>query len=747
MAFQLLRTNISLTGNVKLCGFIEDGEISKAELHPISSILPIYPHSINIHNSKYGYDLVKFYKDYKDVFYSPLIDDKYLDNSEFRKLTSNDEYFNGNIGDGQYGLKRVSKQKNGKQLSIFAPIFVENAKEIPHYIKFSFYVAGKDTPFFDRIISIGPETLFGKYIKRSFEELNDGDDDCHIININPASDTSVVYGISTESGGYVKCTSNLPKVLYNRDLTYTEFNNRICDEFRTYSIVDAHIINFCWYFDFDEFFKTNILKVDYGKEFNINVEYLDSNKQPLQLVDLDFNLYDIEATIGDKKLNLLDYLHEPQIPDFRDNVMEHLVPTINKWSICESNNTYLFNNYIGFDVQDLKVGDCVYTFDSNVSTPKSILNNMVWLNYLLQGLSTGEVKLLKPDATNNIFINPGYAINGPSERDDIIRLLYNKHKELFKSCKIYKDVIVYNGIKFKIELKNELEKLKISDDISKLSFSLIDTAGIKSNEKSLLIIHDNDTLHYLIYINRDLEGDKYSCDDSQLTIAGLKDIEFDNVYFTKAERVDVAWDYKEVTGYKFNIISFDESTDAKYTLINRQIYSILQNDTDRTDSVLYKENGVSNSYIKRYSGWIQPAFIEIDSKEGTAKKNEFIFLKKIYDNDRKVGEGTWGTTSIIPLYNTEEYSINKYMFDDISIEGKWFRASRVIHLPSSYEIQVDIYDSNGKKSDVTTNDIFEIFFKEIGITSEKGKYVGNMYNVSYDVNDEGDKYIIRLNII
>ena len=99
MAFQLLRTNISLTGNVKLCGFIEDGEISKAELHPISSILPIYPHSINIHNSKYGYDLVKFYKDYKDVFYSPLIDDKYLDNSEFRKLTSDDEYFNGNIGE------------------------------------------------------------------------------------------------------------------------------------------------------------------------------------------------------------------------------------------------------------------------------------------------------------------------------------------------------------------------------------------------------------------------------------------------------------------------------------------------------------------------------------------------------------------------------------------------------------------------------------------------------------------------
>ena len=87
------------------------------------------------------------------------------------------------------------------------------------------------------------------------------------------------------------------------------------------------------------------------------------------------------------------------------------------------------------------------------------------------------------------------------------------------------------------------------------------------------------------------------------------------------------------------------------------------------------------------------------------------------------------------------------MFDDISIEGKWFRASRVIYLPSSYEIQVDIYDSDGKKSDVTTNDIFEIFFKEIGITSEKGKYVGNMYNVSYDVNDEGDKYIIRLNIV
>ena len=42
MAYQLLRTNIALTGNIKTCCYIDNGKISDhVTLNPISTISPI----------------------------------------------------------------------------------------------------------------------------------------------------------------------------------------------------------------------------------------------------------------------------------------------------------------------------------------------------------------------------------------------------------------------------------------------------------------------------------------------------------------------------------------------------------------------------------------------------------------------------------------------------------------------------------------------------------------------------------
>ena len=54
MAYQLLRTNIALTGNIKTCCYIDNGKISDhVTLNPISTISPIIPFDVNLDTSTY----------------------------------------------------------------------------------------------------------------------------------------------------------------------------------------------------------------------------------------------------------------------------------------------------------------------------------------------------------------------------------------------------------------------------------------------------------------------------------------------------------------------------------------------------------------------------------------------------------------------------------------------------------------------------------------------------------------------
>ena len=240
MAYQLLRTNIALTGNIKTCCYIDNGEISDhVTLNPISTISPIIPFDVNLDTSTYTQDIVNFRNIYKDIFYNPQVPFRYLTNLPYRKYTDSDEYVSGIVDDCMMGTKRVSLQKNGKQFSFFAPLYINSENDIPSYIRFKFNIKNKQGKFESVVCSKTlkiKDSKFDKYIRKSYNNINGGNVDPRIINIDLKSEANginmgSIRGFSVESAGVVDLKTNLPRKLLSHEMTMYEFDNILCKEF------------------------------------------------------------------------------------------------------------------------------------------------------------------------------------------------------------------------------------------------------------------------------------------------------------------------------------------------------------------------------------------------------------------------------------------------------------------------------------------------------------------------------------
>ena len=197
MAYQLLRTNVALTGNVKLCCYITNREIERASLNPLTTSEAIIPHEINLRNSTYSRDLVPFYSDYKGIFYDNIVNTRLLKSGEFKKIVDDDEFETGYVTDYSYGAKRVSYQKNGKQIAILAPIFINNEKELPSNVKIEFKDSDENVIY---TFILGLEgTELGKYLHRSYKDVGGESDFCKSIFVDTSKYTQGI-GYSTLRG-------------------------------------------------------------------------------------------------------------------------------------------------------------------------------------------------------------------------------------------------------------------------------------------------------------------------------------------------------------------------------------------------------------------------------------------------------------------------------------------------------------------------------------------------------------------
>ena len=733
MAYQLYRTNVALTGNVKIGCYLKNDEVYHCSLNPVSSATPIYPYGVNLKFSTYGRDLVQFHKKYQSGFYSPHLDSKVTEEGDFKVMVDDDKFFNPTPGDAQYGLKRVSLQKNGKELTVFTPIFINNETELPTYVKF--IVSKPDgTKIYTKYINLSGSQL-KSYLERSLYEMNgktqDGAvKDPHIINADPTADYSVVRGLSTVSGDMIEVKSDLLSRCLAHGMTYSEFNRYICAEYERYNIICPWILNLCWYFNLDDIIPNRTLcsVTDY-QTLRIDVEYADNNNKPFTKGDLDFNTYNLPG-------NVLGYLHDPDVTDIKHETVEHIQPCINSWSI--GNSDYIFNAYPGFDgigpglEADASITpELNYNIDMYCDEVSYQAHNLGWMNCLpyrcqnLNGVGGEDVKKCVETDIYKMYYNA-----------DIRRYPINNGKCMCNGCN-------FNMGKFEEWI--EAQGYVLADNCT-FSISLVNNAnpGINDKPKNVLLFNFND------YTKEDKIK---SIDWIVINPAYIYETELDAIKKTVYEGTYLS-DYiikkfgKTIDSSMMNFSCIYKIGDTKFYAwnmlkdnvdlleIGKGGFSIDFNNAFYLSGALTSELKSTGEYslynsgydirMNRYFGWIQP-HIETDPN--------YIFTCVRHINEAPETAQWCSGYDIMTLNDIATYY--KSVFEGRGIpEWKGYSTSQFILLPESITIEVPVKDIDENK---TPKQLFEEYLKDKNYID----YIYRLYSFTIDMDKEKTKYIIK----
>lgn len=777
MAYQLLRTNVALTGNVKLCCYITNREIERASLNPLTTSEAIIPHEINLRNSTYSRDLVPFYSDYKGIFYDNIVNTRLLKSGEFKKIVDDDEFETGYVTDYSYGAKRVSYQKNGKQIAILAPIFINNEKELPSNVKIEFKDSDENVIY---TFILGLEgTELGEYLHRSYKDVGGEGDFCKSIFVDTSKYTqgigySTLRGWSVVSGEITNTTSNLPQKLFSRDITHTEFDSYIGEEFRTYKTVFPYILNLCWYFNIEDLASVRGMNLEYGDVFTINVTYLDASGVEFSLKDIDFNHYNIKA-LGDEK-NLLNYLHEQDTAELRDNFKEHLAPTICRWSLVESDNTYIFNNYIGYD--KFNTGT-TYTFLGTSVEPSRNDNNLSWFNYLLEDidpLQRDRVHVEQDVYTGGNIYNA--LVFGSSGFTGIRNIYYNSSTNL-RQYKLRKSgdkfLTICNGIKLNIDPSklpiNEITESGknykyIYNESTHISISLLDNyIDISSSDLKpyiVVVVEPNwktktarsveiSSLNYIIWVPFKIDSNNIYDLIEESTVSAAQKREFfkkltlNNIFNLGASfnsrlfevQGNGDWVMHNNTRNTTKIGEVASVSNPVFTRPTKLLHYILDSEGKCN---LFQNNLKSNIVLGRYYGWIQPHFVSVrENQKESIIDNNYLFRRVIQGEQKP--EVEWGDG--IEVIDLNVFQDGKSIIDTYPYrtpEGKFLRASRIAYTPAEITVNISSEEKD-KTNEQVKREILESIFSE-----SDADYLADQYSASYDISKDKDYYIVNLRL-
>lgn len=752
MAYQLLRTNIALTGNIKTCCYIDNGKISDhVTLNPISTISPIIPFDVNLDTSTYPQDIVNFRNTYKNIFYDPQIPFRYLTEFPYKVYTDSDKYVTGIVDDCMMGAKRVSLQKNGKQFSFFAPLYINSENDIPEYIRFKFKVRNNQDRFESVICSKTlkiKDTKLDKYIRKSYDNINGGNIDPRIINIDLKSEANginmgSIRGFSVESAGIVNLKTNLPMKLLSHDMTMYEFDNILCKEFENKLIVLPYILNLCWYFNIEDFMPiSDFFTMKNGQEINVYAEYLDAGRKTIGIADLDFNHQDIDVDTSSNDKNLFTKdasLHDPELEGIIDNYKEKLIPTISKWVLAGSDNKYIFNAYLG--LSEYPCNGITYSFNPDEIEPCEEAHNLNWMTYLYDGLNT-KTNIQTVIKEDEAFVEAIALDKGSLNIEFSLKTMYIANSQQFKRSEVHDNVIICNGFKYELD-RSKLatllgtDKDNISENI-KISFSYIDNIEDLSEMKScifILITKDNGIITYcdfVVWIPKPVGGLSTiykNAGDSK----NIKDIVFANIFRVESPpdikifHIDTEkWEYNKDTVVNCTLHEAFIPIDLSSYIVNKRL---IYNDTDKS---LYISSTDSNTYMNRYYGWIVPRLIlaENTSTRIYLNDNSFIHYK-----------GLEGEQNIKYINLKDDIGIYPRK-DNMPPEYKWFYSSCIRYIPKYIEKRI----SFESYKDMKMHDIYNDILKDIFDDEAVRKYVKEIYNIKLDIDVYYSQYIITFEL-
>ena len=637
MLYNLIRTNPSLTGNVKLGCYITNGKIDMVKFNPLSHQSPMMMDPVDMKSSTYGEGLKNYYKYYSDIFYNFPIDPQFEDNQHY--LWNPDGVIDNKLSDCEVGMKRVSYEKNKKQFSFLLPIYIEGVDDLKNengswkqinvkIFKKKYDNNGKlkSSVIANKTISL-KDTEFGDFF---LNHISNKDMDENVINLKVNDFNSTIHGLSANTGQFAYTTDDIGMNLGTSEKLLLEFDSLICGCFEKYTLVSKQMFNLCFYFNLEDLGMTkyNMSELTPDDMIDVNFEF-----ENTLWYDLDFNYTNIDKieyskvdgrivkNISEKRY-VNDYLNDDKV--INTIYKNKLLPTINKWS-STINNDYVINLYNGY-APILKDGE------------KSIETNSIYND-------TPDI-FYKDSAWTKFNKNWGNLYKAISQDG---KMSYDEYKGIIQeySQPIKNDQCIYNGLKYDFQTNEDYKGYKslsiiqmCKDFDSELPSGDVVKKYESVDEKLILLVVDKIHL-ILIYKSNEIINTKYDIYDDASDIPTIyqllnnKDND-DELIYPFFKQYLVPYDI-----YKFNT-QLGYSNDTPSFVNNKGVEEVNIYKYDDQPIVLY-----------RYFGWIKPKIDKL-----TSVYNHTIIQKGLYIKSHTM----WTKIEKMYAYTDEKFGYNKDIY-------------------------------------------------------------------------------------
>ena len=358
-----------MSGNVKLaCTLLDYNKIKEdtfetnirgAHLLPLSSSLFQKSVTANLLNSSWEYDLKKFYTAYSDTFFDTVFPISVLE----MPMLDETQIFKNRNTDLEYGVKRVSYDKSGCQFACFAPIYIDDPKDIPSYFLLKMEISAKRasiTKYIKVNIASNAKSNYNyiyKYLNKYLSKIDD-----NVAYMNNSDHTVTYYGIDSLNGGFTKTVDATVSSLFNIQMPIQMFDNTLSIGFERNRICMRQSIPLCFYFNVQDVLNSvELEKFKFGTVV-FSGNYYDSNDEKIDWYDYDWD-YDFHSE-DILAMNELTGIMSV-IPGYEPNIMDVGFPSFNDTRLTQ----YQFANKlsISFTRWKLKYSSDEWPYITNMS--------------------------------------------------------------------------------------------------------------------------------------------------------------------------------------------------------------------------------------------------------------------------------------------------------------------------------------------------------------------------------------------
>lgn len=227
---------------------------------------------INLINSKYEFDVMKYFKEMSSTFYN----DTYLKNNNIFETYSENILPDNRDKNFEFGCKRISYNKYQYQYQFYAPIYINNVDDIPDEFVIEIYTENAmlkkiHIPINKKYAANKLRIYLNKYISK-------------IENNTPIvwnfGDNKIIYknAIDCKNGGLITMTSY--NTINSNDVYQTIINdidNLICQNYAQNNIILGECIPLSFLFNINDLLESNDSYYYHFNQFNILGYYVKNN--------------------------------------------------------------------------------------------------------------------------------------------------------------------------------------------------------------------------------------------------------------------------------------------------------------------------------------------------------------------------------------------------------------------------------------------------------------------------------------